>query len=452
MPRPGYFEDMERTAGEGESEIVVKRLSRYVGAAGSMKILIDGNEQLRLSNGEKGVVIVPNGKHGIHAETPYWASFPGNRSDVIAVDATSSRIVLEAKYTWLSGTVLSKYMEIPLDGSGAAPSNNNYNTSQPHPAIASSGHGLPKIAVYVTSGTDKSMAAKLLASAGAHKTVGDGLAKAIGSVGKCDAVNLTGDITKAHGATVDEAQAAAIGSQFGVQYLCVVLIRDIKGKTFNLGVKLVDAASAKPVATASAAVDLSNAPGLLQSLAKIAAELVKGIAASAVQSVAQGAIGGGASAASAPEGQPVQLPTPAPAAVPVNERPFIAVYVKGGIDDGMKSALCNELLFAIVKSGRYRSVNDNGNFIAAVKSEMERRGVSEMSDMQIAQTGEHVNADFVCVANVSPVLGGYQVLARVIDVKNEAVAEMGRAAGNIASAADVSETADRIAASMFGVR
>ena len=133
------------------------------------------------------------------------------------------------------------------------------------------------------------------------------------------------------------------------------------------------------------------------------------------------------------------------------EKPKIAVYVKGAIDDGMKSALCNELLFAIAKNERYRPVHDNGEFIAAVKSEMERHGVSEMSDMQIGKAGEHVNADFVCVANVSPVLGGYSVLARIIDVKNEAVAEMGRAAGTIASAADVSETADRIAASMFGV-
>jgi hypothetical protein len=39
-------------AGEGEWEIVVKRLSRYVGSAGTMKILIDGYEQLRLSNGK----------------------------------------------------------------------------------------------------------------------------------------------------------------------------------------------------------------------------------------------------------------------------------------------------------------------------------------------------------------------------------------------------------------
>jgi rhodanese-related sulfurtransferase len=284
-----------------------------------MKILIDGDERLRLRNGEKGTVTVPNGNHGIHAEYPQVSAWRarqtgkpdssslealwearGAKSDVISVDATSNRIVLEAKFTWLSGIVLSKYMEIPLDGSNAPPSNDNYNTSQPNPAIASTGHGLPKIAVYVTSGADKSMAAKVLAGAGAHKTVGDGLAKALGGAGKCDAVNLTGDITKAHGAMVDGAQAAAIGSQFGVQYLCVVTISNVKGKSFNLGVKLVDAAAAKPVASASAAVDLSNAPGLLQSLAKIAAELVKGIAVTAVQSVAQEAIGGGAAAAPEP--------------------------------------------------------------------------------------------------------------------------------------------------------
>ena len=133
------------------------------------------------------------------------------------------------------------------------------------------------------------------------------------------------------------------------------------------------------------------------------------------------------------------------------EKPKIAVYVKGAIDDGMKSALCNDLLFAIVKNERYRPIHDNGEFIAAVKNEMERHGVSEMSDMQIGKAGEHVNADFVCVANVSSVLGGYQVFARVIDVKNEAVAEMGRGAGTIASVADVAKIAGEVVESMFGV-
>jgi hypothetical protein len=49
------------------------------------------------------------------------------------------------------------------------------------------------------------------------------------------------------------------------------------------------------------------------------------------------------------------------------------------------------------------------------------------------------------------VLGGYQVFARVIDVKNEAVAEMGRGAGTIASVADVAKIAGEIVESMFGV-
>ena len=133
------------------------------------------------------------------------------------------------------------------------------------------------------------------------------------------------------------------------------------------------------------------------------------------------------------------------------EKPKIAVYVKGGMGDEVKAAFRNELLFAFVKSERYYAVDDNDVFVAAVKSEMERHGVSEMNDMQVWKAGEHVNADFVCVASVSPVLGGYQVFARVIDVKNEAVAEMGRGAGTIASVADVTKIAGEIVESMFGV-
>ena len=134
------------------------------------------------------------------------------------------------------------------------------------------------------------------------------------------------------------------------------------------------------------------------------------------------------------------------------EKPKIAVYVKGGMGDEVKAAFRNELLFALAKSERYSAVDDNDVFVAAVKKEMERHdGVSDMNYMQIGKAGEHVNADFVCVASVSPVLGGYQVFARVIDVKNEAVAEMGRGAGAIASVADVAKIAGEIVESMFGV-
>jgi hypothetical protein len=133
------------------------------------------------------------------------------------------------------------------------------------------------------------------------------------------------------------------------------------------------------------------------------------------------------------------------------ELPKIAVYVKGGMGDEVKAAFRNELLFALVKSERYSAVDDNDAFVAAVNKEMKRHGVSDMNDMQIGKAGENVNADFVCVVSVSSVLGGYQVFARVIDVKNEAVAEMGRGAGAIASVADVAKIAGEIVESMLGV-
>jgi len=342
-------------------------------------------------------------------------------------------------------------------------------------AAGVSAQGKPKIAVYVTSGADKSMAAKTLAAAGAHKAVGDGLAKAIGAAGKCDAVNLTGDITKAHGAMVSEAQAAAIGSRFGIQYLCIVQIRDVKGKTFNTGVGLADVSRGQRVAAATAAIDMSNAPGMLQAFGKIAQELVKGVAASAVQNAAQGAAGGGAGAAPAPTsaygaagGGAYATHAPASAyessggyvtpaeqyrkpAQPVKppERLWIAVYVRGSISDDVKTAFRNALLFTFVKNKLYNAVNNNGAFVAALNKLAAGQNDDDLNDMQIVQTGDSLNLDFVCVVNVLPVLGGYQVLSRVIDVKDLTVARMGQAVGAIASASDLSEIADKLVESMF---
>jgi hypothetical protein len=323
--------------------------------------------------------------------------------------------------------------------------------------------GKPKVAVYVTDGGDKSMPAKALAMAGAHTVVGAALVKAINLTGKGEAVNFTKEITKGFGASVGEAQAADIGRQFNVQNLCVVTISGIRGKSFSLGVKMIDVASGRVTATGGPAlVDLGNPAGILTAMTNITVGLVSGMV---VNAAAKAVVGPQASPvqSTTPVGQqvsqvqtgaapPVQAVMAAPPPLPLQDRPCIAVYVNGDMnDDNVLVAFRREMLFALVKSGRYRAIEGNGRFVAAVNNQIAEQGegVNGLSDQQIAVTGDSANVDFVCVVDIASVLGSYQALSRVIDVKSAEVVEMGKANGTIATLDDITEITGKIIESMF---
>jgi len=139
MPPPKYFEDMERIAGEGESEIVVKRISNLFGGAIKMRVLIDGEERLKLSDGETGMVVVPNGKHRINVQ--FAGLISGITSEGLTIDAESNRIIFFSEVivgsnilvgSYIKKLELHKHMEIPLNGSDTPLSASSETTPAPN--------------------------------------------------------------------------------------------------------------------------------------------------------------------------------------------------------------------------------------------------------------------------------------------------------------------------------
>jgi len=57
-----------RSAGDGESEVIIQRAEMPIHSGFKERIYIDGREQLVLANGGSGKIIVPDGNHVIHAE------------------------------------------------------------------------------------------------------------------------------------------------------------------------------------------------------------------------------------------------------------------------------------------------------------------------------------------------------------------------------------------------
>ena len=136
------------------------------------------------------------------------------------------------------------------------------------------------------------------------------------------------------------------------------------------------------------------------------------------------------------------------AAAAQNGAPRIAVYSSGDMGAGELRMLNTELLFALVKSGRYQAIERSDDFLSELNREVATQR-SNQDDNQIAKFAERANAQFVCIVNVTSAFGAFQVSARIIDVKSNIVENMGRASGRLQSIDDATKIAVSVIASMF---
>jgi hypothetical protein len=122
MPKPGHYAVIERTAGEGESEIVFHRPGAYGWLLMGLKIFVDNEERLDLKTVNSGTIIVPNGRHTIRAVHP-WGSWNG-ASRRITIDVENNRVVFKTRYGYVAPfiedwIVLKVYAQFDLSSSSA---------------------------------------------------------------------------------------------------------------------------------------------------------------------------------------------------------------------------------------------------------------------------------------------------------------------------------------------
>jgi len=126
-------------------------------------------------------------------------------------------------------------------------------------------------------------------------------------------------------------------------------------------------------------------------------------------------------------------------------RPYVAVYVKDGFEDNeVKNALASELLFDLVNSGVYKSVDDGWVLAAEADKAGTKQGAANLTDSQIAQTLGGAKADLVCIVDAASAYGTLQVSARLIDVNSAVVVKLAVAEGNLANAEDYSVMVKKI--------
>jgi len=263
IPPVEYFQNIARTAGEGESEIIVHYSKEYLNTTGSFHVFIDYQKRLSLNKGEYGTVVVPNGTHNIIVDNI------GRRSKTLTVNVADNRIVLWPKIVSSNIFVTNfidwvKYADIslkgfpvppPLENPKKPPSNNNNNAPPPKPVIAASDKDLPKIAVYVTGnvadGEKKALGTRMLAS-----LVNSGRYIAIERSNSFLAEIEKEHITQRSGA-VDDSQISELGKQFGVKFVCIAAITPAFGE-FQVSARIVDVKTAQVVFIGESASPLKS--------------------------------------------------------------------------------------------------------------------------------------------------------------------------------------------------
>lgn len=111
MLPPEHFTGITRSAGAGETEIILHRPPRAFGGAVGIRVVVNGQERVVLRNGQTVKIIVPNYKHTIYLENSVGRGVL--RTDVFVIDAVGTRTVFEVGFT-STGIAFTKHAEYPL--------------------------------------------------------------------------------------------------------------------------------------------------------------------------------------------------------------------------------------------------------------------------------------------------------------------------------------------------
>ena len=138
------------------------------------------------------------------------------------------------------------------------------------------------------------------------------------------------------------------------------------------------------------------------------------------------------------------------AAAFAQDLPRIAVYITGDVPDNEKKALGTRMLTALVNSMRYKGIERSSAFLAEIEKEHVRQRSGDIDDSQISALGKQFGVKSVCIADITPAFGEYQVSARIINVETAEVEFIGEATSPLRSMADLAQVSEQVVKNMFG--
>lgn len=127
----------------------------------------------------------------------------------------------------------------------------------------------------------------------------------------------------------------------------------------------------------------------------------------------------------------------------------VAVYVTGEADAPTKKVIGAKLVAAITKDDDYAAVERTADFLAELNKEQDYQRSGAVDEYQIAQVGKQFGVAFVCVADLTNVLGSRFVSARLITVQTGVVTATAERDSEIKSMTDLTGLAEDVAAGLI---
>ena len=240
-----------------------------------------------------------------------------------------------------------------------------------------------KVAVYVT-GEDASL----------NKVVASKLVAAIARTDEFSVVErssefqaaLTSELLYEHAGEVDENEIARLGKQYGVSLVCVANVFQAFKEQY-ISARIIDVESAQVIRTASSSGSVQTLTDLINAASNLATDLVQNMGTE----------------------QPYNMKK-------------VAVYVpRNDASKGIGRVLGDKMVAAFVTSGRYIAVERTNSFLTQLRNEQEYQQNGAVDDKEISRIGQQFGVQYVCVADISDVMGEKYVSVRMIDVETAEV-------------------------------
>jgi len=129
--------------------------------------------------------------------------------------------------------------------------------------------------------------------------------------------------------------------------------------------------------------------------------------------------------------------------------PKIAVYVFGSEAPAMNKAMVSRLITALSNSGRYQASENYTEFFDSAAEERQKNGAAAVKTDRLKTLGKQFGSDYICVAEITDVLGEKQVSAYILSVETGKITATGVADAPIKTAADLTAASEQIVATMF---
>ena len=263
-----------------------------------------------------------------------------------------------------------------------------------------------KVAVYVTG-----------EEAGINKVLGSKLSYAIGRNDNYSVIERADGFLAAMAkeqsyqrtGAVDDDEISRIGKQFGAQLVCVTTI----DKAFDIpyiSARLIDVETAEIEGAANVSSTLTSSKDVMSVGDTLTERLLKSMSSSKVLAWKK-----------------------------------VAVYLtQSEAGKNIAHILGNQLVEGFSNTGRYVAVERTSTFLSRLGAEQNYQRTGAVDDKEISRIGKQMGVQYVCVVDITDVLGENYISARMIDVETAEIINMYETAGNMDNIESCANVANQI--------